>query len=131
MYRRVLVLLLAAVFFLGGCTVLWNTLKKTEAQKMEIRETEIIEQSPDMSGEESMYMDTTENIIYLAGGCFWGSVFQNQDFFNFGERSMRRNRRFYPSVGSSSNRENSSSVSSFTRSGRSSYPHIFCVSPFR
>ena len=83
MYRRVLVLLLAAVFFLGGCTVLWNTLKKTEAQKMEIRETEIIEQSPDMSGEESMYMDTTENVIYLAGGCFWGSVFQNQDFFQF------------------------------------------------
>ena len=24
-----------------------------------------------MSGDESMYMDTTENIIYLAGGCFW------------------------------------------------------------
>ena len=29
-------------------------------------------QSPDMSGEEGMYMDTTENVIYLAGGCFWG-----------------------------------------------------------
>ncbi len=25
-----------------------------------------------MSGEEGMYMDTTENVIYLAGGCFWG-----------------------------------------------------------
>ena len=24
------------------------------------------------SGEEVMYMDTTENVIYLAGGCFWG-----------------------------------------------------------
>lgn len=72
MIRRALLLLLAAVFFLSGCTVLWNTLKKTEAQKTEMRETEIIEPSPDMSGEESMYMDTTENVIYLAGGCFWG-----------------------------------------------------------
>lgn len=72
MIRRALLFLLAAAFFLGGCTVLWNTLKKTEAQKTEMRETEIIEQSPDMPGEESMYMDTTENVIYLAGGCFWG-----------------------------------------------------------
>lgn len=67
MIRRALLFLLAAAFFLGGCTVLWNTLKKTE-----MRETEIIEQSPDMPGEESTYMDTTENVIYLAGGCFWG-----------------------------------------------------------
>ena len=72
MIRRTLLLLLAALFFLSGCAVLWNTLKKTEAQKMETREPEIIEQSPDMPGEESMYMDTTENVIYLAGGCFWG-----------------------------------------------------------
>ena len=26
----------------------------------------------DRSDEEITYMDTTENVIYLAGGCFWG-----------------------------------------------------------
>ena len=25
----------------------------------------------DRSDEEITYMDTTENVIYLAGGCFW------------------------------------------------------------
>lgn len=25
-----------------------------------------------MEGEKSMYKETTENVIYLAGGCFWG-----------------------------------------------------------
>lgn len=25
-----------------------------------------------MEGEKSMYEETTENVIYLAGGCFWG-----------------------------------------------------------
>ena len=35
-------------------------------------EKEMTGQSSDMSGEGSMYMDTTENVIYLAGGCFWG-----------------------------------------------------------
>ncbi len=73
MYRSVLALLLSAVLLLSGCTVGQKDMpQETEAQKTEMRETEIIEQSPDMSGEESMYMDTTENVIYLAGGCFWG-----------------------------------------------------------
>ncbi|MDY2712164.1 MAG: hypothetical protein SOV73_02375, partial [Candidatus Faecivivens sp.] len=35
-------------------------------------EKEMTGQSSDMSGEGIMYMDTTENVIYLAGGCFWG-----------------------------------------------------------
>ena len=35
-------------------------------------EKEMTGQPSDMSGEGSMYMDTTENVIYLAGGCFWG-----------------------------------------------------------
>ena len=26
----------------------------------------------DRSDDEITYMDTTENVIYLAGGCFWG-----------------------------------------------------------
>ena len=41
-------------------------------QKNEVKKAETVEQPSDMSGDESMYMDTTENIIYLAGGCFWG-----------------------------------------------------------
>lgn len=41
-------------------------------QKNEAKKAEMVEQPSDMSGDESMYMDTTENIIYLACGCFWG-----------------------------------------------------------
>ena len=41
-------------------------------QKNEVKKAETVEQPSDMSGDESMYMDTTENVIYLAGGCFWG-----------------------------------------------------------
>ena len=38
----------------------------------ETDEKEMTGQPSDMSGEGSMYMNTTENVIYLAGGCFWG-----------------------------------------------------------
>ena len=55
---------LAAALLLSGCAV-GNMPQKTEAQEM-------TGQPSDMSGEGSMYMDTTENVIYLAGGCFWG-----------------------------------------------------------
>ena len=64
MYRRGLPLLLAAVLLLSGCAV-GNMPQKTEAQEM-------TGQPSDMSGEGNMDMDTTENVIYLAGGCFWG-----------------------------------------------------------
>ena len=66
MVHRDLGLLLIAVL-LSGCAV-WqkNIPQKTDAK-------EIIGQSSDMSGETCTYrMDTTENVIYLAGGCFWG-----------------------------------------------------------
>ena len=66
MYRRVLPLLLTAILLLSGCTAgQKNMLQKTD-------EKERTGQPSDMSGEGSMYMDTTENVIYLAGGCFWG-----------------------------------------------------------
>ena len=64
MYRRGLPLLLAAMLLLSGCAV-GNMPQKTEAQEM-------TGQPSDMSGEGNMDMDTTENVIYLAGGCFWG-----------------------------------------------------------
>ena len=66
MYRRVLPLLLTAVLLLSGCTAG----QKNMPQKTD--EKEMAGQPSDMSGEGSMYMDTTENVIYLAGGCFWG-----------------------------------------------------------
>ena len=66
MYRRVLPLLLTAVLLLSGCTAG----QKNIPQKTD--EKERTGQPSDMSGEGSMYMDTTENVIYLAGGCFWG-----------------------------------------------------------
>ena len=66
MYRRVLPLLLTAVLLLSGCA----SGQKNMPQKTD--EKEMTEQPSDMSGEGSMYMDTTENVIYLAGGCFWG-----------------------------------------------------------
>ena len=66
MYRRVLPLLLTAILLLSGCTAgQKNMLQKTD-------EKERTGQPSDMSGEGSMYMDTMENVIYLAGGCFWG-----------------------------------------------------------
>ena len=65
MYRRVLPLLLTAVLLLSGCAGQKNMPQKTD-------EKEMTDQPSDMSGEGSMYMDTTENVIYLAGGCFWG-----------------------------------------------------------
>ena len=66
MYRRVLPLLLTAILLLSGCTAG----QKNMPQKTD--EKEMTGQPSDMSGEGSMYMDTTENVIYLAGGCFWG-----------------------------------------------------------
>ncbi len=66
MYRRVLPLLLTAVLLLSG----FAAGQKNMPQKTD--EKEMTGQPSDMSGEGSMYMDTTENVIYLAGGCFWG-----------------------------------------------------------
>ena len=66
MNQRVLSLLLAALLLLSGCAAAQKNMpQKTESKEM-------TGQPSDMSGEESMYMDTTKNVIYLAGGCFWG-----------------------------------------------------------
>ncbi len=68
MCHRTLPLLIAAVLLLSACTAGRKDIQReNEAEKMEMTG-----QSADVSGEEIMYMDTTENVIYLAGGCFWG-----------------------------------------------------------
>ena len=68
MYRSVLALLFASVLLLSGCAAERQRIPREKGTLG----TDMAGQSPDMSGEEGMYMDTTENVIYLAGGCFWG-----------------------------------------------------------
>ena len=68
MYRSVLALLFAAVLLLSGCAAERQRIPREK----DTQGTDMAGQSSDMSGEEGMYMDTTENVIYLAGGCFWG-----------------------------------------------------------
>ena len=68
MHRSVLALLFASVLLLSGCAVGRQTVPKEKSG----RETNMDGAAFDRSDEEITYMDTTENVIYLAGGCFWG-----------------------------------------------------------
>ena len=68
MYRSVLALLFAVALLLGGCAAGKQTVPKEKSGQ----ETNMDGLAFDRSDEESTYMDTTENVIYLAGGCFWG-----------------------------------------------------------
>ena len=67
MYRSVLALLFASVLLLSGCAVGQQTVPKEKSGQ----ETNM-DGAAYRSDEEITYMDTTENVIYLAGGCFWG-----------------------------------------------------------
>ena len=68
MYKSALLLVLAAVLLLGGCAVGQQTVPKEKSGQ----ETNMDGLAFDRSDEEIIYMDTTDNVIYLAGGCFWG-----------------------------------------------------------
>ena len=68
MYRSLLALLFAAVLLLSGCAAGRQTVPKEKSGQ----ETNMGGPAFDRSDEEITYMDTTENVIYLAGGCFWG-----------------------------------------------------------
>ena len=68
MYRSVLALLFAAVLLLSGCAAGQQTVPKEKSEQ----EANMDGAAFDRSDEESTYMDTTENVIYLAGGYFWG-----------------------------------------------------------
>ena len=61
-------LLLTAVLLLGGCAAGQQTVPKEKSGQ----ETNMDGAAFDRSDEEITYMDTTDNVIYLAGGCFWG-----------------------------------------------------------
>ena len=68
MLRKALPLLLAATLVLGG----YAAFKRIASMESGARKTDSIEGPAHMEGEKSMYKETTENVIYLAGGCFWG-----------------------------------------------------------
>ena len=68
MHRSVLALLFASVLLLGGCAVGQQTVPKEKSGQ----EANMDGAAFDRSDEEITYMDTTDNVIYLAGGCFWG-----------------------------------------------------------
>ena len=68
MYRSVLALIFAAVLLLGGCAAGKQTVPKEKSGQ----ETNMDGAAFDRSDEEITYMDTKDNVIYLAGGCFWG-----------------------------------------------------------
>lgn len=68
MRRKALPLLLAATLALGGYTAF----QQVSSRESGARKTDSIEGPAHMEGEKSMYKETTENVIYLAGGCFWG-----------------------------------------------------------
>ena len=52
---------------LGGCAT-----QQTMSNENSGQEANMDGAAFDRSDEESTYMDNTENVIYLAGGCFWG-----------------------------------------------------------
>ena len=68
MYRSLLALLFAAVLLLSGCAAGRQTVPKEKSGQ----EANMDGPAFDRSDEEITYIDTTENVIYLAGGCFWG-----------------------------------------------------------
>ena len=68
MYQSVLALLFAAVLLLSGCAAGRQTVPKEKSGQ----ETNMDGAAFDQSDEEITYMDTKDNVIYLAGGCFWG-----------------------------------------------------------
>ena len=68
MHRSVLALLFASVLLLSGCAAGQQTVPKEKSGQ----EANMDRAAFDRSDEEITYMDTTENVIYLAGGCFWG-----------------------------------------------------------
>ena len=68
MHRSVLALLFTSVLMLSGCAAGHQTVPKEKSGQ----EANMDGSAFDRSDEEITYMDTTDNVIYLAGGCFWG-----------------------------------------------------------
>ena len=69
MSRKWVSLLAAAALMLSGCTVQSERQPKTESQTNQNGETGY---TSIHTGEVNLAMETSEHVIYLAGGCFWG-----------------------------------------------------------
>lgn len=67
MRQSIFPLLLMASLLLFGCGAAKRGTKKSETER-----NETVKTSSDMNGEEVRFMEKEENVIYLAGGCFWG-----------------------------------------------------------
>lgn len=67
MLKKALTPLIVLGLLLSGCAVADNP-----PQPSETANNSTAGETSGMTNKESMYMDTTENVIYLAGGCFWG-----------------------------------------------------------
>lgn len=72
-FLSILVMMLTICALLTSCAA-WNYLSKDEASKegSDSREMETTGQDTATQEGEEMYQDTSENVVYLAGGCFWG-----------------------------------------------------------
>ena len=68
-----LVMMLIICALLTSCAA-WNYLSKDEASKegSDSREMETTGQDTATQEGEEMYQDTSKDVVYLAGGCFWG-----------------------------------------------------------
>ena len=64
MHRTLLASLLAAAILLSGCSRPMDTAPQPVSSEIGSPQSE--------SEQEVMKMESTENVIYLAGGCFWG-----------------------------------------------------------
>lgn len=71
MSQKLFLFLSASVLLLSGCAAQSCGQNKTETQKNSSQREEAGPSSAPYH-KESMDMDSTENVIYLAGGCFWG-----------------------------------------------------------
>jgi peptide methionine sulfoxide reductase msrA/msrB len=70
MLKRCLAILTAAALLLSGCAA--RSGPPQQQPESQNPTSQSAGPSSGTSNKESVYMDTTENVIYLAGGCFWG-----------------------------------------------------------
>ena len=70
MHRNRLAPLLALVLLLSSCAGPVGAAQGRTETKQNHEQAAV--HTGDMSAKERMQMDTEENVIYLAGGCFWG-----------------------------------------------------------
>ena len=75
MGKKLWALLAAAALLFSGCSAPGDGLGQPESQnasQTQDHSDPTTGQPSQASSKESTYMETTENVIYLAGGCFWG-----------------------------------------------------------